>query len=80
MSTPTDPLTLGITSDIGAVATFLGKCVDFGLDIEKVLNSPQMIQARVNAAAQRQRDQNAKDADTALKTGDVTKVEEDLSP
>lgn len=73
------PLTLGITSDVGAVANFLSACIKIGLDINAVINSPQMIQARANVAAEANKDQNAKDADQALSTGKLDDVDKDLS-
>lgn len=76
---PADPLTLSVTSDVGAVANFLDACVKVGLNILAVWDSPQMVQARANVAKQAAIDQNATDADSALKTGDMTQVGKDLS-
>jgi hypothetical protein len=73
------PLTLGITSDVGAVSNFLAECIKAGLDWSAVENSIQMIQGRANVAKETNADQNAKDADAALKTGDLTAVDKDLS-
>lgn len=75
-----DPLTLSITSDVGAVANFLTAWAKFGGDILAVWDSPQMVQARINAQNQAADDQIARDADSGLKPGaDLTKIEDDLS-
>jgi hypothetical protein len=73
------PLTLGITTDVGAVANFLTECAKVGLDLVDLFNSPQMVQGRANVAKEAQKDQAAKDADAALSTGDLTAVDKDLS-
>jgi hypothetical protein len=74
-----DPLTLGITSDVGAVANFLTECAKVGLSIEELFNSPQMIQARLNIQEQAAKDKIAKDEAEALKTGVSTEIDKDLS-
>ena len=75
-----DPLTLSITSDVGAVANFLTECAKAGLDLVELFNSPQVVQGRLNVANQAARDKIAADADAGLNPGaDLTKVEEDLS-
>lgn len=73
------PLTLGITSDVGMVASFLSECIKAGLDWSAVQNSVQMIQGRENVAKEQNADQNAKDADQALGTGNLDAVNKDLS-
>lgn len=73
------PLQIGITTDVGAIANFLDECVKAGLDIVQLFDSPQMIQARINAEVQARKDEIARNTDFALKTGDATKVNEDLS-
>jgi len=73
------PLTLGVTTDVGAVANFLDECVKAGIDILAVWDSPQMIQARANAAKQKDNDQNAKDVDATLSTGNTDAIDKDLT-
>lgn len=72
-------LDIGITSDIGAVAGAVGEGAKLATTILTEENSPQMIQGRENAALQKAKDKNAKDADEALRTGNLTEVEKDLS-
>ena len=66
-----DPITAGITA--------AGEIVKL-LDTELVaLNSPAAIEARKNVDVQKRRDQNTIDAEQGLKTGNATKINEDLS-
>jgi hypothetical protein len=74
------PMTLAVTSDVGAVANFLDECVKAGLAIEELFNSPQMQSARINAAKQKIEDQDALDAQQALASGNLAKVNIDQSP
>lgn len=74
-----DPITIGVTSDVGAVANFLTECAKVGLDLVDLFNSPQMIQSRINAEVQAEKDKLAKDAADALKTGKMGAVDKDLS-
>jgi hypothetical protein len=65
---------------VTAGLTALGAIVKLTDDELAYLNSPQMIQARINVQNQAQRDKIAADADAGLKPGaDLTQVEKDLS-
>ena len=66
--------------EITAGITLAGEVVKLTEQQLAVLNSPQEQQARLNAEIQRQKDQNARDADAALATGKLDAVETDLSP
>lgn len=79
MGTTPTTLSLGITSDVGAVANFLTECAKGGLDLLELFDNPQMVQGRANVAKERQADQTAKDVDSALSGGDPTAIEKDLS-
>lgn len=83
MTTPTMPnqqITLGITSDIGAVAGAFAALFKAGDDLFNILNSPNMLAARQNAAVQAALDKITSDANAALQPGgDLTEVEKDLS-
>jgi hypothetical protein len=69
---PTDPITAGI--DAGAAIAG---------DVSAVVNAentPTMQMARLNVAIQKFIAKNTADVDQALRSGDATKVDEDLSP
>lgn len=73
------PFTIGVTSDVGLVASFLAKCVEAGLDWYKVENSPEMIQARANVAKQIEKDKVNADIAKAHQTHDLSEINKDAS-
>lgn len=75
----TTTLSVGITSDIGAVANGIGEVAKTTAIVISTENSPQMIQGRLNAEEQKIKDQNAKAVDSGLKSGDLSDIEKRLS-
>jgi hypothetical protein len=76
---PDDQITLGVTSDIGAVAGALAAVFKMGDDIFNVLNSPAMLEARKSAAVQAELLKLDADLATAQKTGDLTEINKEAS-
>lgn len=70
----TDPL-----PEITAGINLAGDIVKLTATELAYLNSPAMIEARKNVAVQEDRDRARLDAKEALKTGDASKVDADLS-
>jgi len=64
---------------IVAVGFAISSVFAFAKQLDAELNSPEMIQSRKNVEIQKIKDKNARDADQALKTGDLTEVDKDLS-
>lgn len=73
-----DPVTVGVVTDVGAIAQAAGAAFKALDDILEILNSPVMIQARKNVEVQKLKDQFIADARKAIATGDVTEVAKDL--
>jgi hypothetical protein len=71
--------TIAVTTDFGSVANALAAAFKAFDTLETIFNSPQMVQARKNVAVQAALDKLAQDATDALKTGDMTQVQKDLS-
>lgn len=75
--------TVTVSADLTPVITAglnaFGQVIKLTEDELAILNSPQFIQARINVKKQKADDQIAKDADEALKTGNLKQVETDLS-
>lgn len=69
------PFTIAIGTDVGEIAVALGNFAKLGGDILGVLNNPQVIAARQQAEAQKQRDEDAL-AVTKAKDGDLTELRE----
>lgn len=72
-------LGFGITSDIGAVANGIGDVSKTVGQVIMVENTPQMIQGRLNAEEQAEKDRIVKNANEALKSGNGDQVGRDLS-
>jgi hypothetical protein len=72
-------LELGVSNPVDAVASAIAAGFNALTEIERILNSPEMIAARANVAAMKAQDQAATDADAALAGKDVTPLEDDLS-
>lgn len=69
------PFTLGITTDVGALANFVTECIKAGMDVVDFFESPQMVSARQQAEAQKQRDADALAVKQA-QGGDLTDLRE----
>lgn len=67
------------TTDVGAVANAVKEIATVADDVIKAENTPQMVQGRLNAEEQTEKDRIAKDSQEALKTGDLDQVNKDLS-
>lgn len=72
-------LGVSVSTDVGDVAIALASLFKFSDDLLAILNSPAMLVARRNVDVQKALDQIARNATEALKTGDVSEVDKDLS-
>lgn len=68
-----------VTTDAGEIAGAVKEVATVADDVIKVENTPQMVQGRLNAEEQAAKDKIAKDSRRALKTGNLEKIDEDLS-
>lgn len=79
VSTPTNPTSIAVVTDVGAVAEGVGDVAKLGTEIISVVDSPEMIEARKKEALTKDRDRARLDAKQALQSGDASKVDADLS-
>ncbi len=68
-----------IGTPVSEVAAALGDFAQLGEVILQIWDSPAMVARRDAVAAEQAKVQAAKDFDEAMKSGDLTKVDEDLS-
>jgi len=76
---PSATVAVDIAPTITAGLTLAGDIVKLTDDELAFLNSPTMVQARKNVALQQDKDRAHQDAVDALKSGDASKVDADLS-
>jgi hypothetical protein len=76
---PADPETLGIVTDVGAVAGLLAAVFKAADDLNEVLNSPQMLAARQSAGIQAALAKMNADSLAAMKSGSLHQVDVDSS-
>lgn len=76
---PSATIAVDFAPTITAGLTAAGDIIKLSDDILQFLNSPTMVQARKNVALQADKDRARQDAAEALKTGDASKVDSDLS-
>ena len=69
------PFTLGITTDVGALANMVNECFKAGMDVVDFFDQPQMVAARAAAVEQKQKALDAKAVTDAI-AGKPTTLEE----
>lgn len=79
MTTPADPLTIGIVTDAGEFAQAVAAVFKMGDDIFNALNSPQMLALRQSAAIQAELAKMDQTLIEAQKTGDLTELNKEAS-
>jgi hypothetical protein len=70
-----NPLTLGITTDVGAVANMVTECFKAGMSVVDFFDQPSMVAARASAEEQKQKALDAKAVTDAI-AGNPTTLEE----
>jgi hypothetical protein len=79
MTTPADPLTLGIVTDAGEFAQAAAALFKLGDTIFSTLNTPQMLALRQSAAIQAELAKMDATLAQAQKTGDLTELNREAS-